>query len=741
MKKILLIAALMLMAATAWARPALSGAVKCVQPDGSTVMLELHGDEYYHFSTTTDGYTVLQSDSGTWEYARLAGNRLSSTGVQAHDAGQRSASEVALLAGLQKNMIDNEMVGRSKVRRSANFDGPAKIFNQANFRGLIILVNFSDVKFTRTDAQSFYTHMTSEKNYTGYTNEDGSPNYYGNFDGSVRDFFFDQSSGAFDPEFDVVGPVTVNYTATQCDANSRTIFQQALRAVDSQVNFAEYDGDSDGVVDNVFFLVAGWGSHVQGNNSGLLWPHESRSLMGSRLDGKSFDRYACSTEMLGSEGSYILEGIGTFCHEFGHVLGLPDFYDTNYATDGQSHHPDGWDIMAGGADYNYGRTPCGHTIFERYALGWANPIVIREPGSFTLEALNTSNMGYIIKTPKAKEYFILDNRQKTGWDRYLPGHGMIVSRVDSSAAYIWVTNSVNDKASRNYFELVRAGNTTSGDLASDPFPGTMGITRLSNVTNPALVTWDKTECQLKIDNIRENDGVITFNVLLKEDEMWPSLVETFEDMPIMSDQVTKGVEGVFAQWDFAKCYVKEPESDYCIGTKSVEMVYPSQFTSATPIYYNVEEVSYNVYNKSTTTARMLLQYSLDDGATWVKAKNVVGADVISVPGSIKTACNWLVPVTNGQPVRFRVAQNSGHKTVPLYVDNFTVYYTGEQGGPNDDIPGDYNGDGQVDITDVNAVINMMLGKEPLKPICDMDGNGLIDISDVNAVINKMLGKD
>lgn len=396
--------------------------------------------------------------------------------------------------------------------------------------------------------------------------------------------------------------------------------------------------------------------------------------------------------------------------------------------------------MAGGADYNYGRTPCCHSIFQRYALGWATPTVIREPGSFTLEALNTSNTGYIIKSPKAKEYFILDNRQKTTWDRFLPGHGMIVSRVDSSSSYIWVTNSVNDKESRNYFELVRAGNTTSGDLASDPFPGTMGITRLSNTTAPALVTWDKTECRLKLDNIRENDGVITFNVLLKEDEMWPSLVETFEDMPVMTTSPTKGVEGVFAQWDFAKSYVKEPASDYCVGTKAVEMVYPSQFTSATPIYYNIEEVSCNVYNTSSSAAKMMLQYSLDDGATWTKATNVVGADAITIPGSVNSSCNWLVPVTNTQSVRFRVSQNSGHKTVPVYVDNFTVYYTGEEGGPNQGVTGDVTGDGTVDISDVNAVINIMLGKADKVDAADVNGDGNVDISDVNAVINIMLGK-
>ena len=222
--------------------------------------------------------------------------------------------------------------------------------------------------------------------------------------------------------------------------------------------------------------------------------------------------------------------------------------------------------------------------------------------------------------------------------------------------------------------------------------------------------------------------------------MWPSLVETFEDMPVMTTSPTKGVEGVFAQWDFAKSYVKEPASEYCVGTKAVEMVYPSQFTSATPIYYNIEEVSCNVYNTSSSAAKMMLQYSLDDGATWTKATNVVGADAITIPGSVNSSCNWLVPVTNTQSVRFRVSQNSGHKTVPVYVDNFTVYYTGEEGGPNQGVTGDVTGDGTVDISDVNAVINIMLGKADKVDAADVNGDGNVDISDVNAVINIMLGK-
>ena len=744
MKKILLAAVLMLVAATAWARPALRGAVKCMQPDGTPVMLELHGDEYYHFSTTVDGYTVLQNERGAYEYARRDGRRLVPTGVLAHDAGKRSVAELSLLTGLTTNLTDLEAVERSKTARAYRDGGPAKGFDQSKFRGLIILIQFSDVKFSRSDIKDLYTRMCGERGYQGYTNEDGSTNYYGSlFDGSVRDYFYAQSNGMFDPEFDVFGPYTTTYKATQCNNNARTIFRAALQALDSQIDYSQYDGDGNGVVDNVCFVVAGWGSHVQGNNSGLLWPHESKLQMTNpKLDGKSFDLYSCSTEMLGSEGTVLLEGIGTFCHEFSHVLGLMDHYDTDYAqSGGESHNPGAWDVMAGGADHNYGRTPVGHNIFERYTLGWANPTVVRQTGSFTLQNLATSNQGLIFKTPKANEYFMAENRQKEGWDRYMPGHGMLVWRVDSSAAYKWVVNQVNTNPERNYFELLRAGNTSTGDLASDPFPGTMGITHITNDSYPSLCTWDKSQNKYNIVNIRETDGVITLDVVDDGEHIWSSLVETFEGMPVMTTSPYKGAEGVFSNWDFAKSYVKEPESDYCTGTKAVQMANPSQFTSVTPIYYNVMEVSFDIYNTSSSSAKMGLNYSTDEGSTWTKAKNVMGTDAITVPGSVRTSCNWLVPVTNTQGVTFRVVQSTGNKNVPVYVDNFTVYYTGEQGGPDDPgIPGDVDGNGSVGVEDVNAVINVMLGKGE-NPKADLSGNGSVGVEDVNAVINIMLGKN
>ena len=121
--------------------------------------------------------------------------------------------------------------------------------------------------------------------------------------------------------------------------------------------------------------------------------------------------------------------------------------------------------------------------------GWATAQTLRKPGEYSLEAVNTGRKGYILRTSVNNEFFTIENRQKTGWDAYLPGHGMIVTRVDSTNVSIWTSNQVNCNPEHNYFEMLRAGNTTSGDLASDPFPGTTGNVMITNETYPSLKTW------------------------------------------------------------------------------------------------------------------------------------------------------------------------------------------------------------------------------------------------------------
>ena len=719
------------MAFAAHAIPANPMPVVVSQPDGTQLTLKLCGDEFYHFHTTLDGYTIMQTADGGWVYAVRSGDGLKESGVMAHDAGQRSATEEALLANTQLGLTNLASVAESKRARAAA-QGPvfARKFDLDKFRGLIFLVEPSDTKFSMgNNAVQFYNEIINAKNFTQV-----SFGNYGTWTGSVRDYFYDNSMGQFDPQFDIVGPVSVSYKAQEFRDNSPKAFREVLSKMNSAVDFSLYDGDGDGYVDNVCFVVAGYGSNIGGNPSGLLWPHESSSLGTGTYDGKRIDKYSCSTEMGGYFGSNQVDGVGTFCHEFTHVLGYPDMYDADYEKNGQSHHPGSWDIMASGGYLNNSRTPAGYSIFERYALGFALPPRIAGEGSYTLNALGDSNEGFILRSPVNKEFFTLENRQKTSkWDKYLPGHGLIVARCDSTLGLRWVTNSVNNYSDHNYYELLRAGNTTSGDYGSDAFPGTMGIVNITNNSKPSLRTWNGTANSYSIMAIRETNGVISFNVIKAGTEK--TLVETFDKIPVSTESPFTAT-GDIADWSLVLCQMQIiDESNRAVALKN-----PSVLQMTTPVYYDMYQVTFDVNNTSSEVAKMALLYSIDGGIKWINAKTSTGLTTLQVSKSSSYTSYWNVELTNDAPVMFRVTMTGGSKTAPCYVDNFTIYYEGEPGGPAYST-GDVNGDGKVDVEDVNAVINIIL---KTKTAADYDGgadvnnDGKIDVEDVNAIINLIL---
>ena len=525
MKKILIciLSAIVLGLQSTLAVPAHRGAVKMMQPDGTTVTICLHGDEYLHFYTTADGYSIVKDAANRYVYAELKDGQLQPTSLIAHDAGERSGRELAYLSGVKKYLTpemsqaaseekSREMNRRAVARQKAMNHAPQ--YNYNNFRGLIILVEYNDKGFSRSDMPSIVHDFANKENYTGFSAQDP-------FTGSVRDYFNDISGGLFKPQFDVVGPVTVNRSQYYPNgtANSGQLNYEVINAVDAQVNFKDYDGDNDGVVDMVYFIFAGLGSNIGGNDSRLLWPnagmiYNPQTYNWVWKDGVRLGRYACSTELIPYYNGYIIDGIGTICHEFSHVLGLQDMYDADYQeSGGASHHPGDWDVMDSGNYLNYGRTPVGYTLYERYASGFATPEVINGEGQYTLQNVST-NTGFRLNTRQNKEFFLLENRQKDKWNQYVPGHGMLVFRVDSTKASIWTENKVNVNPSHNYFELLRAGGGKSGDNASDPFPGTKKVYRLDNNTSPAnLKTWAGKESPWGLDNIKETNGVITFNVV------------------------------------------------------------------------------------------------------------------------------------------------------------------------------------------------------------------------------------
>lgn len=531
----------------AMAVPAHRGTLRVQQPDGSYVTLRLNGDEWRHFQTTADGYSVVKDARGYYVYAELHDGRLRATSMVAHDAAGRQAAEQQFLSTVQKYQAPEMTAGTAAMKqrveqreaqkrgaRRAGADRAAQ-YDYSNFRGLVILVEFNDKSFSRADYHDIADNMINKEGYTGYVDTNGRKQ---TFTGSVRDYFSDQSNGKFKPQFDVCGPYKVGFSQYDPHGSEKSadIISAVLDSADVDINYKDYDRDGDGFVDLVYFIFAGNGANYNENDERLWWPHRSViynphatswSDWMIRKDGVAFYDYASSVELYGytkAPSTVTIDGIGTICHEFSHVLGLPDFYDTDYEeSGGESAHPDIWSLMAGGSYENIGRTPVGYSLYERWSVGFlddADIETISGEGNYTLAPLHSGLKGYRIDTPVRNEFFLFENRQKTGfkWDAYLPGSGMLVHRVDLTNNRVWDNNTVNANPSHNYYEVVRARGPqkTQGyyvGSASDVFPGTGRVTELHSGTTPAsLKSWSGQVTQWGLFDIQLVNGVVTFEV-------------------------------------------------------------------------------------------------------------------------------------------------------------------------------------------------------------------------------------
>ena len=535
----LLLSALLFIVAAAQAVPADPTPTVVLQPDGTSLTIMLQGDEFFALTTTADGYTLLKRHDGFYVYAeRQTDGTLAESAFVAHNADERSPEEAAFLALQGKGVASSSARAAAKEQRrlaSVQSDGlvrkPKAYYNYSNFRGLVILVEYNDCKFSRSDAAQLFGDMVSKKDYQGIMSADGTT-LEAAYTGSVRDYFYDNSLGRFDPQFDVVGPVTVDVSQyyAKSTTNGVTLAKKAVEAADSLVDFSLYDRDGDGIVEMLYIIYAGHGANIVGNNSNLLWPHTSN--LGYRIkDGVKLYRYACSTEFTGKEGTAIIDGIGTICHEFSHVLGLRDEYDVDYEkSGGQSIHPASWSIMASGSYNNYSRTPAGFTLSQRYQAGFSTPTLITTPGAYTVPSLEDTGTGYRINSAVDNEFFLLENRRKTKWDLYLPAEGLLVFRVDSTKVSAWNTNTVNSNPTHNYLELIRAVPATEAvAAATDVFPQDT-VTRLTNLTTPSLRSWDGTATPLVIENIAQNDdGTIAIDINTHENDLTPIASATTDD--------------------------------------------------------------------------------------------------------------------------------------------------------------------------------------------------------------------
>ena len=523
------------MTLSAWAVPAHPGKLKVKQPDGTELTVRMVGDENFHCYMTLDGVPLMRTTEGAFVYAQMQGEMLTPTKRIAHDKSLRTADEISFIASEVATSDELSSAFRSRLNAAnasrrfksvTNEDGTVSRIGIApsegwkgSKKGLVILVEFQDVKFKSNHTRELFDRMFNEKGF----------NYEG-ANGSVADYFADQSYGQFTPTFDVVGPVTVSSNMAYYGGNSSygndthatDMVFEAAKAVDSQVNFADYDWDGDGEVENFYVIYAGYAENYSGNSPDCIWPHAFGIWYdGHRcnLDGVKVNRYACSQEINGweSHNSTQLTGIGTPCHEFSHCLGLVDLYDIDYSG---ADTPENWTVMSGGSHNNDGYTPSAYTAYERNFCGWLDLIELTEGTEITdMPAITSEPVAYVIYNEgNRNECFFLENRQKEGWDSYQDGHGMMVFHMDYDEN-VWMANAPNDKPGHSRFMYVPADNqlgTSSTSLAGDPYPGTKNNTSLTDYSTPAATLFNANTdgsflLHKPIENITESsDGKISF---------------------------------------------------------------------------------------------------------------------------------------------------------------------------------------------------------------------------------------
>lgn len=482
---------------------------KYTQPDGSVITLQKHGDEWCSWTTDMSGTIVVLEKDGF--YRAVANPQAWMASRMEEGRRMRAMAEQA----------------RSEALR---IQAPFKSSMTEGTRHIpVILLEFSDLRFRINNPARAFDDLLNKEGYSD-----------NNAIGSVRDFYRDNSNGKFNPIFDVYGPVNINqphalYGESAGTAAAAKAFDIAVSLLDKDINFNNYDYNGDGYVDMILFYYAGYNS-AEGAGGDTIWPHQwwfTYANINKQYDGMRLGRYFCTSELKGSNGVNMCS-IGTTCHEFGHSLGLPDFYDTDYGENGSAGGLYTFSTMCSGSYNGSGTKPPYLNVMERSLLGWCDePAEITVSGDYSLRSVRIANEAYSIPTTTDGEIMIFECRDQNKWDSALPA-GMVVYHLDRSRKssrlyptpydqwYKWEAyNSINAYGRHPCFYIIPAA-TTNSSFQNQYTSQALLFTGLSNaivfpgsseVKQFAPVDWENEELDYHLSNIRYSNGILSFRLL------------------------------------------------------------------------------------------------------------------------------------------------------------------------------------------------------------------------------------
>ena len=480
------------------------------QPDGSFVKVRMRGNEFIKWAETEDGYTLLYDSNGFLVYAqRNTEGDIVPSSIRAVSWDRINMEVPDQVKALPKGLVFSERQINTveKIHKARSIEmASERTFSPVvgTRRMLMILVEYQDVKFCHTKED--FDMLMNQINYIEKGNK-----------GSVRDFFYENSFGKLELETTVVGIYMLPHerayyggnNGSSTDSNAQQMATDAVNLADADVNFSDFDNDGDGIVDGIHIIYAGPGEEA-GGGADCVWAHSS--FIYSNKDNVSIRNYSCSPEIRGCDGRNMTY-IGVVCHELGHVLGCADFYDTNYSYGGQYQGTGRWDLMGSGNWNAEGACPAHFNPYIKiYTYGWAT--TINGNGGITATLKAKSENGFVrIDTDNKGEYFLLEYRSNTGFDKALPGHGLMVYHAYDDLSN--EDNNIINAYHRQQFYPICANATCDlpdsspesyGIVNSDsaPFPGSFHKKELTDYTIPSLKKWNSVESGCMLTEISED---------------------------------------------------------------------------------------------------------------------------------------------------------------------------------------------------------------------------------------------